>query len=200
MMQGGAVQSADEASVADRPSDITEDGAGLMESPVMSEREIERLEKPARKSISVEARLASSAIDLYSRMVVGWSMADHMRSSLVSNALQMACFKRRPDKGLYIHSDRGIQYASVEFRKLLDEKGFIQSMSRKGNCWDNAPSESFFHTLKTEWVDDQQYETREQARQSIFEYIEVFYNRQRKHSTIDYMTPSQADQLFRKAA
>lgn len=139
-------------------------------------------------------------IDLYSRMVVGWSMADHMRSSLVSDALQMACFKRRPDKGLYIHSDQGIQYASVEFRRLLDEKGFIQSMSRKGNCWDNAPSESFFHTLKVEWVDDQQYVTREQARQSIFEYIEVFYNRQRKHSTIDYMTPLQADELFRKAA
>lgn len=139
-------------------------------------------------------------IDLCTRMVVGWSMTDHMKASLVGDALRMACFKRRPEKGLLIHSDRGVQYASEEFRNLLNEKGFLQSMSRKGNCWDNAPSESFFHTLKTEWVDDHSYATREKAKQSIFEYIEVFYNRQRKHSTIGYITPAQADEKVRMVA
>ena len=112
----------------------------------------------------------------------------------------MAGFKRRPGKGVIIHSDRGVQYASKEFRDLLDDKGFIQSMSRKGNCWDNAPAESFFHTLKTELVDKQIYATREEAKQAIFEYIEVFYNRQRKHSTIDYMTPYQVDQGYKLVA
>ena len=139
-------------------------------------------------------------LDLYSRSVVGWSMAEHMKADLVNDALRMACFKRRPQAGLIVHSDRGSQYASASFRQLLDEQHFIQSMSRKGNCWDNAPSESFFHTLKTELIRDQRFATRAQAKQAIFEYIEVFYNRQRRHSTIGYMTPEQFEQEFRMSA
>ena len=139
-------------------------------------------------------------IDLYSRAVVGWSMAEHMQASLVCDALKMACFKRNPGSGLLIHSDRGSQYASTEFRDLLSERAFKQSMSRKGNCWDNAPAESFFHTLKTELVYRQDYQTPLEAKQSIFEYIEVFYNRQRMHSTIDYHTPEKYEKLYHKAA
>ncbi|OSM04198.1 putative integrase catalytic subunit [Magnetofaba australis IT-1] len=121
-------------------------------------------------------------------------MADHMKASLVTDALMMACFKRKPLSGLLVHSDRGSQYASNLFRKLLREKGFIQSMSRSRDCWDNAPAESFFGTLKTELITNRVYDSRQEAMQAIFEYIEVFYNRQRKHSTIGYMTPAQYDQ------
>ena len=128
-------------------------------------------------------------IDLYSRLVVGWSMAKHMRTSLVNDALLMAIWSRKPAKGLIWHSDRGSQYASDSHRELLKDHGIIQSMSRKGNCWDNAVSESFFHSLKTELVHHCQFNTREEARQAIFDYIEVFYNRQRLHSTNDYLSP-----------
>lgn len=116
-----------------------------------------------------------------------------MKASLVTDALRMACFKRKPAAGLLVHSDRGSQYASNLFRKLLREKGFTQSMSRSGDCWDNAPAESFFGTLKTELIADRVYDSRQEAVQAIFEYIEVFYNRQRKHSSIGYMTPAQFD-------
>nr|CRH07811.1 conserved protein of unknown function [Candidatus Magnetococcus massalia] len=139
-------------------------------------------------------------IDLYSRSVVGWSMAEHMRASLVTDALRMACFKRRPPVGLMVHSDRGSQYASNLFTSLLKEKGYLQSMSRLGDCWDNAPAESFFGTLKTELIGDLVFSSRDEAKQSIFEYIEVFYNRQRKHLTIDYMTPEQCDLAFSVSA
>ena len=115
-------------------------------------------------------------IDLFSRKVVGWSMANHMRASLVNDALLMALWSRKPEKGLVWHTDRGSQYASECHRSLLKEHGVIQSMSRKGNCWDNAVSESFFHSLKTECVHHCQFKTREEAKQAIFDYIEVFYN------------------------
>jgi len=128
-------------------------------------------------------------IDLYSRQVVGWSMAEHMRAKLVNDALLMAIWQRKPAKGLLWHSDRGSQYASESHRALLKQHGIRQSMSRKGNCWDNAVSESFFHTLKTEQVHHQTYQTRAEARQAIFEYIEVFYNRERLHSANGYMSP-----------
>lgn len=128
-------------------------------------------------------------IDLYSRQVVGWSMADHMRTKLVNDALLMAIWQRKPAKGLLWHSDRGSQYASDSHRALLKQHGIRQSMSRKGNCWDNAVSESFFHTLKTELIHHQTYQTRDEAKQAVFEYIEVFYNRERLHSANGYLSP-----------
>jgi transposase InsO family protein len=128
-------------------------------------------------------------IDLFSRQVVGWSMSEHMRTKLVNDALLMAVWKRKPGKGVLWHTDRGSQYASESHRALLKEHGIRQSMSRKGNCWDNAVSESFFQTLKTELVHHQTYHTRAEARQAVFEYIEVFYNRQRLHSANGYLSP-----------
>lgn len=128
-------------------------------------------------------------IDLCSRQVVGWSMAEHRRAKLVNDALLMALWKRKPDKGLLWHTDRGSQYASESHRTLLKQHGIRQSMSRKGNCWDNSVSESFFHTLKTELIHQQTYHTRDQAKHAVFEYIEVFYNRDRLHSANGYMSP-----------
>jgi len=128
-------------------------------------------------------------IDLFSRTVVGWSMGSRMTTSLVNSALLMAIWKRKPAKGLIFHSDRGSQYASDSYRKLLNDYGIFSSMSRKGDCWDNAVAESFFHTLKIELVHHCDYKTRIDARASIFEYIEVFYNRQRSHSVNGYEAP-----------
>lgn len=128
-------------------------------------------------------------IDLYSRQVVGWSMAEHMRAKLVNDALLMALWKRKPAKGLLWHSGRGSQYASDSHRALIKEFGIRQSMSRKGNCWDNAVSGSFFHTLKTELIHHEIYQTRSAAKQAAFEYIEVFYNRERLHSANGYLSP-----------
>jgi transposase InsO family protein len=129
-------------------------------------------------------------IDLFSRNVVGWSMDDNMETPLVNNALQMALLTRKPPSNLIWHTDRGSQYASDSHRELLDKHNILQSMSRKGDCWDNAVSESFFHSLKTELVHHERFKTRAEANQAIFEYIEVFYNRQRLHSTNDYMSPA----------
>jgi transposase InsO family protein len=131
----------------------------------------------------------SVVLDLCSRRVVGWAMADHMRSELISDALEMALAHRRPARGLLHHSDRGVQYASDAYQGLLAEHGIECSMSRRGNCYDNAVMESFFGTLKTELVHHEHYTTRSQASGSIFEYIEVFYNRQRLHSTLGYLSP-----------
>jgi transposase InsO family protein len=139
-------------------------------------------------------------IDLYSRAVVGWAMSERMTAQLANDALMMAIWKRRPPKGLMTHSDRGSQYASALYQKTIKDHGFICSMSRKGNCWDNAPSESFFHTLKTELTHHRHYQTRQEAKQEIFEYIEVFYNRQRRHSTIGYQTPMGYEVASRKVA
>jgi len=138
-------------------------------------------------------------IDLYSRHVVGWSMADNMKTTLVNDALIMAIWKRKPKKGLLWHSDRGSQYAADSHRKLLKQHGIQQSMSRKGNCWDNAVSESFFHTLKTECVNHEKYASREEATKSIFDYIEVFYNRQRLHSSNGYLPPVAFEKQFKSA-
>ena len=128
-------------------------------------------------------------IDLYSRQIVGWSMSDRMKAQLVNDALLMAAWKRKPAKGLIWHTDRGSQYASDSHRKIIKEHHILQSMSRKGNCWDNAVSESFFHTLKTELTHHCKFKTREEAKHVIFEYIEVFYNRIRIHSANDYLSP-----------
>jgi len=131
----------------------------------------------------------AGVIDLHSRRIVGWSMADHMQTDLVTDALRMALARRRPAAGLLHHSDRGVQYASDAYQTLLQDKKIQVSMSGKGDCWDNAVMESFWATLKTELVHHEHYATREEAKQSIFEYIEVFYNRKRLHSSLGYVSP-----------
>ena len=131
----------------------------------------------------------ATVIDLYSRKVVGWSMSNRMQASLVNDALLMAVWQRKPDKGLIWHTDRGSQYASKIHRDLLKEHHIVQSMSRKGDCWDNAVAESFFHTLKTELTHHHNFKNRGEAKHVIFEYIEVFYNRIRIHSANDYTSP-----------
>jgi len=130
-------------------------------------------------------------IDLASRRIIGWSMAPHMKTSLVAAALGMALARNRPAGGLMHHSDRGSQYASAEYQALLTRHGIVASMSRKGNCWDNAPTESFFNSLKTELIHDKVFLTRADARRAVFDYIEVFYNRIRRHSALDYISPAE---------
>lgn len=140
-------------------------------------------------------------IDLWSRRIVGWSMSDRMKSEFVQDAFEMACRKRKPQMSeLLIHSDRGSQYASDLFLKNFSEDSCKQSMSRKGNCWDNAVSESFFGTIKKEMIYLEKYATRESARKAIFEYIEVFYNRIRLHSTINFLSPADFEQKMETAA
>jgi putative transposase len=131
----------------------------------------------------------AAVLDLFSRKIVGWAMADHMRAELCCDALNMALQQRRPGAELLHHSDRGVQYACDEYQALLDKHRIEVSMSAKGNCYDNAVMESFFGTLKTESVYHEHYATHEQARQSIFDYIEAFYNRQRRHSALGYLSP-----------
>jgi putative transposase len=131
----------------------------------------------------------AAVMDLYSRRIVGWAMDDHLRTELPLAALNMAISTRRPGPNLIHHSDRGVQYASADYRSALQSANMRASMSRRADCYDNAPMESFFHTLKTEQVYHQQYETRDQAKSDIFAYIEGFYNRTRRHSSIGYKTP-----------
>jgi transposase InsO family protein len=131
----------------------------------------------------------AGVMDLCSRRIVGWAMADHLRAELCLDALTMALEQRRPGAGLLHHSDRGVQYACEDYQALLDREGIRCSMSRTGNCYDNAAMESFWGTLKRELVYHERYATREQAKRSIFEYIEVFYNRRRRHSSLGYKSP-----------
>ncbi|GAA3938724.1 hypothetical protein GCM10022277_38550 [Litoribacillus peritrichatus] len=133
-------------------------------------------------------------IDLYSRKVVGWSMGSRMKSKLVCDALKMAIWQRRPQPGLIHYSDRGSQYASKAFRNLLKIQGFCGSMSRKGDCWDNAVVESFFGSLKQERVQWKSYQTRYEAQQDILNYISMFYNSQRLHSYLGYKSPNEFEQ------
>jgi putative transposase len=132
--------------------------------------------------------------DLYSRRVVGWAMAEHRESRLVVDALAMAVQRRLPGEGLLAHSDRGSQYASEHYQRLLAKHGITCSMSRRADCWDNAPMESFFASLKKELVHDADFVTRAEARAAIFEYIEVFYNGQRRHSSLGYVSPVEYEQ------
>jgi putative transposase len=136
-------------------------------------------------------------LDLCSRAVVGWSMASHMRAELVNQALAMALCQRQPTAGLIMHTDRGSQYGAESYRQLLTQHGLQPSMSRKGNCWDNAVAESFFHTLKTELISLEDFDTHEQAQTVVFEYIEVFYNRQRCHSANGYLAPLAYEQAIK---
>ena len=133
----------------------------------------------------------ATVIDLSSRRVVGWSMADHMRTELVADALRMAIAGRRPGPGLIFHSDRGTQYTSKEFTDLLAEHEMVQSLSRPRQCWDNAVAESFFSSLKEELIHRQSWATRAQARRAIVDYIEVFFNRRRLHSSLGYLSPAE---------
>lgn len=129
-------------------------------------------------------------LDLFSRRVIGWSMSHRLESRIVLDALAMAADRRGVDRGVLVHADRGVQYASSAVQRYYERHGMVCSMSRKGNCWDNAVTESFFATLKRE-LDDPIFETRESARAIIFEYIEIWYNRQRRHSTLGYVSPEQ---------
>jgi transposase InsO family protein len=130
--------------------------------------------------------------DMATRQIVGWSMADHLRAGLCVDALVMALQRYRPPEGLIHHSDRGVQYAAEPYRQVLERHGITQSMSRRGNCLDNAPMESFFASLKKEQVHHARFRTREEAKAAVFDYIEVFYNRQRLHSALGYRTPFEA--------
>jgi transposase InsO family protein len=144
-------------------------------------------------------------IDLFSRAVVGWAMDRHIRTELTLRALHMAIGQRQPERGLIFHSDRGVQYASTDYQKALEYYGIISSMSRKGDCWDNAVCESFFGTLKTEEDNDMKFRTRDKARHEIFKFIEIWYNRERRHSYVGNISPLNFEELYycqeeRKAA
>ena len=142
----------------------------------------------------------AAVLDLYTRRVVGWAMADHLRHELTLAALDMAIVRQRPAPGLVHHADRGVQYAAHGYRARLRRHGMVCSMSRKGDCWDNAPMESFFATLKGELVEAAEYDTRDEARADLFQYIEGFYNRRRLHSGLGYLTPEQKAAAFQSAA
>ena len=139
-------------------------------------------------------------IDVATRLVVGWSMERHMETSLIQQALKNALRWRKPAKGILHHSDRGSQYASKKYRRLLKSKRIRCSMSRKGNCWDNALMESFFGSFKQEWAHHHDYEGLVPARRSAFEYIELFYNRRRLHSSLGNRTPAEVDKARSRAA
>lgn len=162
------------------------------------------VEEPNRKWMSditylwtVEGWLYVAAIlDLFSRRVIGWAMADNMKTDLVEKAFIMAKTRRQPPAGFLHHSDRGVQYASVQYQTLLKRVGCIVSMSRKGNCWDNAVMERFFGTLKSERTDDKIYSTRAEAKADVINFIEDFYNTQRLHSSLNYMSPVIYEQVY----
>ncbi len=131
----------------------------------------------------------AAVLDLYSRKIVGWSMADHLRATLVEEALKMALARRTPTGEVLHHSDRGVQYACDDYQQLLKAHGLVCSMSRTGDCYDNAAMESFWGTLKTELVHHEKFASRAEARRALFDFMEVFYNRQRRHSSIGYVSP-----------
>lgn len=142
----------------------------------------------------------TAVIDLFSRKVVGMSMGERLETSLIEKALNQALCHRTPLQGLIHHSDRGCQYTSEEFSKVAKKNGIVLSMSGTGNCYDNAVAESFFHTLKTEHVYQTRFYTKEEAKRSLFEYIEVFYNRQRVHSFLGYVSPEEFEKNWNKQA
>ena len=137
----------------------------------------------------------ATVMDLFSRQIVGWSLQNRMTSKLVADALLMAIWRRRPVQDLMFHSDRGSQYCSSQFQDLLKAHKILCSMSRKGNCWDNAVMERFFRSLKSERVDFRTYRTREAAKQDIFEWIEMFYNSKRRHSHLGYVSPREFEKM-----
>jgi putative transposase len=138
----------------------------------------------------------ATVIDLFSRMVVGWAVSERMTTDLVEKAFLAAYWKRKPNNQLIFHSDRGSQYASLRYQKLLKTLNVQQSMSAKGNCYDNAVAESFFGKIKTEFINHEKFISREEAKLGIFEYIEIYYNRERKHSSLNYLSPLQFEELY----
>jgi transposase InsO family protein len=142
----------------------------------------------------------AAIMDLHTRKIVGWAMRDHLRAELATSALLMAVQRQRPGSGLVHHSDRDIQYACTDYQNAIAAAGIQPSMSRRGNALDNAPMESFFHTLKTELVHHRIYATREEAKRDLFAYVEGWYNRQRLHSSLDYRTPVEAERRARSIA
>ena len=140
----------------------------------------------------------AAILDVFSRRVVGWAVSDRMTTKLATDALEMALWRRQPPPGLVIHTDRGSQYASGEYRKRLAAAGITCSMSRKGNCWDNAVAESFFATLKGELANDADWGTRNEARREIFEFVELYYNAKRRHSTLGYISPLAFEQRYQQ--
>lgn len=137
----------------------------------------------------------AAILDLYSRKVVGWAVSQQINTTLVRMALNMALCHRQPPAGLVFHSDRGVQYASGEYRQALEQAKLVPSMSRKGNCYDNAAMEAFWSTLKLELIYRQQFEDAAQVRHALFDYVEIFYNRQRLHSALGYQTPADFEAL-----
>jgi len=137
-------------------------------------------------------------LDVYSRRIVGWSMADHLRTELVVDALEMAVWRRKPAAGLVHHSDRGTQYTALSFGKKLEEASIVPSMGRAGSALDNAISESFVSTLKCELVHRRRFPSREAARSAVFEYLEAFYNRRRLHSSLGYLSPEGYEEIIRE--
>ncbi len=129
-------------------------------------------------------------MDLYSRIIVGWNLSHSLDRHSTIHAFTKALMRRRPGKGLLVHSDQGVQYASGDFRCLLRRNEYVQSMSRKGDCWDNAVAESFFHTLKTQLIYHVKFRNKQEAERSLFHYIEVYYNRRRRHSSVGYLSPA----------
>jgi transposase InsO family protein len=176
----------------------TDSGHGLAVAPNLLERRFEA-QRPDQKwccDITYVPTAGgflylAAVIDVCSRRIVGWAMDDHLRAELCLDAMAMALGRRCPGPGLLHHSDRGVQHACQEYQQLLQRHGIAVSMSRRGDCYDNALMESFWGSFKTELIYHERYPTREQAKQSIFEFIEVFYNRQRRHSAIGYMSPEQ---------
>jgi len=141
----------------------------------------------------------AAVVDVGNRMAIGWAMSNRMSQQVTLDALDMAFERQKPPRGLLHHSDRGSQYTASDYRRALESRGIACSMSRKGNCWDNAPMESFFSTLKTELISRRTFATRNEAKSAIFEYIEVFYNRQRRHSVLGYLSPVEYQQRMEKA-
>ncbi len=140
----------------------------------------------------------ATVMDLYSRAIIGWSLQERLETTLISEALQKALWKRKFPKGVLVHSDRGSQYCSKEYQQLLKQHFLVCSMSRKGNCWDNSPMESFYHTLKTELVQfTLGFKYKEEARETIKSYIEEYYNRERRHSAIAYQTPFMFESMLK---
>jgi putative transposase len=136
----------------------------------------------------------ATVMDLYARRIVGWSMGDRVSRRLTIGAMQMALLGRRPSPGLIHHSDRGSQYACKDYREMLERNAIRCSMSRRGDCYDNAGMESFFSSMKREWVFGKDYQTRREAKADLFEYIEIFYNRRRRHSTLGYLSPAEFEE------
>lgn len=138
----------------------------------------------------------AAVMDLFSRRIVGWATSENIDAALTCSALQRAIEQRGPDAGLLHHSDRGVQYASRDYQEILRQFDMTCSMSRKGNCWDNAVMEHFFGSLKGEWTADRVFETRQAAKESLFKYIEVFYNRQRRHASLGYISPAAYEEQY----